>query len=64
MPYPTDSDLYGVASFCEAHQISRGLLYKLWSERKGQRAVKIGRRRLITREAAADWRASLERGAA
>ena len=61
MTNPAVTDVYSVNSFCESHQISRALLYKLWKEGKGPRQFKLGKRTLITREAAAEWRANLER---
>lgn len=30
-----DPPLYNVPAFCEAHDISRGYLYQLWSEGRG-----------------------------
>ena len=56
----TDPPVYEVPAFCEAHGISRGYLYALWSEGRGPRRMKLGRRTLISGEAAADWRRQLE----
>lgn len=53
--------MYDIKSFCEAHRISRALFYKLIKEGKGPTVVKVNRRTLITAEAAAEWRNSLER---
>lgn len=53
--------VYTVAEFCAAHgNISRVMLYKLWNEGRGPRRMSVGRRVLITAEAAADWRARME----
>lgn len=49
-----------VAEFCEEHRISKGMLYKLWDDGKGPRRMKIGRKVLISAEAAAEWRKQLE----
>ena len=52
---------YTVAEFCYAHgNISKSFLYKLINEGNGPRLMKIGRRTLISAEAAADWRAKME----
>jgi predicted DNA-binding transcriptional regulator AlpA len=58
--HPLDPPTYTVPSFCEAHGISRGFLYQLWSEGRGPRRTKLGRRTFVTREAAAIWRARME----
>jgi excisionase family DNA binding protein len=53
-----------VAEFCHQHGISRGTFYKLLNEGRGPKAVKIGRRTLISNEAAEEWRRRMEREAA
>jgi predicted DNA-binding transcriptional regulator AlpA len=53
-----------VAEFCHQHGISRGTFYKLLGEGRGPTTVKVGRRTLISSEAAADWRRRMEREAA
>lgn len=55
-----DPAAYTVSSFCEEHHISRSYLYQLWSEGRGPRRTKLGRRTLISGEAAADWRRRME----
>lgn len=56
-----DPPAYSVPAFCAAHGISRGYLYVLWAEGRGPRRTKLGRRVLISGEAAADWRRRMER---
>lgn len=52
---------YTVAEFCQEHGgISKVFFYKLLKEGKGPRLMKVGRRTLITGEAAADWRKQME----
>jgi excisionase family DNA binding protein len=58
------SMMFSVAEFCHQHGISRGTFYKLLNERRGPKAVKIGRRTLISCEAAEEWRRRMEREAA
>ena len=55
---------YSIDEFCEDHGICRATLYNLWSRGEGPRFFHIGRRRLITAEAAADYRRDLEARAA
>lgn len=55
-----DPATYTVASFCKAHNISRSYLYLLWTEGRGPRRTKLGRRTLISGEAAAEWRSQME----
>lgn len=54
------SAVFTIAEFCAAHRISRTHLHNLTKAGKGPRIMKLGRRCLITPEAAADWRAQLE----
>ncbi|NEX61731.1 hypothetical protein [Noviherbaspirillum galbum] len=52
---------FTVAEFCYEHgNISRSFFHKLVNEGKGPRLMKVGRRTLISTEAAADWRAQME----
>ena len=51
---------YSISGFCADHHLSKAFLYKLIKEGKGPRLMKIGRRTLISAEAAADWRAQME----
>jgi hypothetical protein len=60
MKFMNQAAAYGVMPFCEAHDISRAMLYKLWKQGKGPKYIAVGRRRLITAEAAAEWRRRME----
>lgn len=55
-----DRDAYSVDDFCKRHGISRAYLYLLWRRGQGPRFMQAGTRRLISKEAGADWRQSLE----
>ena len=44
-------------------ELFHSFFYKLLKEGKGPKIAKLGRCTIITRDAAADWRASLEKGA-
>jgi hypothetical protein len=47
---------YTVNEFCAAHRISRAKLYQLWAAGLGPRFMHVGTKRIISIEAAADWR--------
>lgn len=49
-----------VPQFCDEHNISRTHFYALLKEGKGPRLMRVGRRTLISLEAAADWRRRME----
>ncbi|MGY3278147.1 hypothetical protein [Bradyrhizobium sp. S3.7.6] len=54
---PADAvDAYSIKTFCERHEISVQLFYKL--RKQMPETFTIGDRVLISREAAAKWRAS------
>lgn len=56
-----DARLLSIPDFCRAHSISRGMLYKLLGQGEGPATVKVGRRTLISAEAAHAWRQGLGR---
>jgi hypothetical protein len=47
---------YTVDEFCYSHRVSRAKLYLLWQEGRGPRFRKLGKKILISAEAAAEWR--------
>ena len=53
-------DAFSIGTFITRHEISRAYLYQLWDEGIGPRYMQLGRRRLISREAAAEWRRKME----
>jgi excisionase family DNA binding protein len=55
-----ERDTYTVTQFCDAHHIGRTHLYELLKQGRGPRIMKPGRRTLISREAAAEWRRAME----
>jgi hypothetical protein len=54
-----DVDAYSVAEFCKRHRISPQMFYKFRPEMPA--TFNVGTRVLISREAAARWRAERER---
>ncbi len=51
---------FSIREFCELHAISRSLFYVLREKGEAPRVMKVGRRTLISAEAAAEWRKSME----
>lgn len=59
---PSQVLAWGVDQFAEAHSIGRTVVYQEIAAGR-LLAAKVGRRRVITAEAAAEWRALLDREA-
>jgi len=51
---------YSIAEFCVAHRISRSKFYQLVKQGLAPRMMCIGKRRLVSVEAAIDWRRERE----
>ena len=51
---------FSIGEFCSLHDISRSLFYALREKGEGPRVMKVGRRTLISAEAAAEWRKNME----
>jgi predicted DNA-binding transcriptional regulator AlpA len=49
-----------IDAFCKAHSISRATFYNLRKRGKAPKTLVVGRRRLISDEASATWRRSME----
>ena len=47
---------YSILQFCQAHNLSRATFYNLLRMKKAPAIMKVGRRTLITAEAAKVWR--------
>jgi hypothetical protein len=47
---------FTIAEFCEAHRVSRSWLYQEWKAGRGPKVKQVGVKKLITAEAAAEWR--------
>lgn len=58
-PAPIDRDAFTVAEFCRSIGISRAFFYKLPVEQRPS-IIRLGRRVLIAREAASEWRRRME----
>ena len=55
-----ENKTHSVEGFCKSHSISVPFFYNLVKEGKGPRLMKVGRRTLISAEAAKDWRERME----
>ena len=54
---------FSIREFCAAHRISQSMYYKLKTQGLGPREMAVGSRRLISQEAAAEWRKAREAAA-
>ena len=61
---PPPRAAFTVAEFCEAHRISQAKYYEMKKEGWGPVEMEVGRRRLISYEAASVWRRARELGTA
>ena len=52
-----------IHDFCRLHSISEFLFYQLDKEGRAPRTMSVGSKRLISIEAAAEWRRELEQAA-
>jgi len=55
-----DHQCFTVSEFCEAHRISKAGFYELVKNGRGPRLMRIGRKPLVSVEAAAEWRRTME----
>ena len=51
---------YSVAEFCAVHGIGRTSFYEAIKAGRAPRLMRVGRRVLVTAEAASDWRRDME----
>ena len=61
--YDADLDAYSVAEFCRRNSISVSGFYQMRRERWGPDTFFVGKRQLISREAAERWRREREQAA-
>ena len=57
----TSKVAFSVTEFCARHGICRSLFYTLLREGKGPTIMHVGKRRLVSIEAEAEWRKKMER---
>jgi hypothetical protein len=63
-PPPAFATAFTVSEFCRAHRLSATHYYELKKNGQGPNEIEIGRRRIISFEAAARWRKAREAAAA
>ena len=56
----TSRAAFTVSEFCDAHRISRSKLYQMWAAGAGPRFMRVGAKKIISVDAAADFRRALE----
>jgi hypothetical protein len=61
---PAQAAAFSIGEFCRAHRLSPSMFFKLKAEGLGPREMQVGRRTLISVEAAAEWRRAREAEAA
>lgn len=52
---------FSIEHFCVAHGISRATFYNLVKRQLAPRLMKVGKRTLVSIEAAAEWRTRMEK---
>ena len=60
---PPPFGAYCIPEFCCAHSLSESFFHKLMTEDRGPKVMRIGRRTLVSIEAAGAWRARQEAAA-
>jgi hypothetical protein len=58
-----DQAAFTIAEFCKTHRISQSMYFKIRNLGLGPREMMVGTRRLISQEAAAEWRKAREAAA-
>jgi predicted DNA-binding transcriptional regulator AlpA len=51
---------FSIPEFCRRHGISRAHFYNLWKSGEAPTVMRVGRRTLVSAEAAAKWRMRME----
>lgn len=59
-PDNSERGAFTVAEFCNSFRVSRAKLYQLFNDGTGPRIFRVGKKVLISREAAAEWLAARE----
>ena len=59
-----EKQAYSIPDFLEAYSLSRSALYRLWNERRGPAALRIGRKVIILVTDAQAWAEQMKADAA
>jgi hypothetical protein len=57
---PAPLAAYSIREFCAAHRLSESMYFKMRAQGLGPREMIVGTRKLISQEAASEWRAARE----
>ena len=63
LPPRGPQDVFSIDEFCAAHRLSPSMYWKLQGQGLGPREMRVGRRVLISPEAAEQWRRTREAAA-
>ena len=55
-----EREAYSVVEFAHAYGLSRATVYNLWKDGIGPRPMRVGRRTLISKQAAMEWAQRME----
>jgi hypothetical protein len=55
-----ERDAFSIPEFCRRNGFGPGLYFKIARDGRGPRVMRVGRRTLISREAAEEWRRARE----
>jgi hypothetical protein len=59
-----EQDAFSIPEFCRRNGFGPGLYFKIARDGRGPRVMRVGRRTLISREAAEEWRREREAASA
>ena len=62
--HTAERDAFSIPEFCLRHGFSQAKYFQIAAAGEGPRVMRVGKRVLISKEAAADWRMSREAAAA
>ena len=60
MDQPVTTLAFTIPLFCQVHHLSRSQYYELRKDGRAPVEMKIGRKKLVSHESAADWRRRME----
>lgn len=55
-----EREAFTVTEFAQAYRLSRATLYNLWKGGEGPKRMRVGRRVVVSRDAAEQWRRQVE----
>lgn len=55
-----EKQAFSIPEFCAAYSVGRAKLYRMMKAGEGPRIMKVGRKTIISKEAADEWRRNIE----